>query len=230
MNDSNQTYPSPLQQFADLASSDELDLAQMALLIALTEYPNLDIKVERGYLDSLAEGVSRRVEEEGDLLGKANVLSEYLFDEVGFSGDQENYYDPRNSYLNDVLERRRGIPITLSLVYMEVGKRLGMDLEGVGMPGHFLVRVRSSQDEVLVDPFHRGIFISEQECAIRLQQFVGETVSWDRRYVDGVSDRELIMRKLRNLLAIYSSRKDHIRIKTLEEWMDALRVPNSDKY
>ena len=124
MNDSNQTYPSPLQQFADMASSDELDLTQMALLIALTEYPNLDIKVERGYLDSLAEGVSRRVEEQGDLLGKANVLSEYLFDEVGFSGDQENYYDPRNSYLNDVLERRRGIPITLSLVYMEVGKRL----------------------------------------------------------------------------------------------------------
>ena len=229
MNDSNQTYPSPLQQFADMASSDELDLTQMALLIALTEYPNLDIKVERGYLDSLAEGVSRRVEEQGDLLGKANVLSEYLFDEVGFSGDQENYYDPRNSYLNDVLERRRGIPITLSLVYMEVGKRLGMDLEGVGMPGHFLVRVRSRQDEVLVDPFHRGILLSEQECATRLQEIIGDTVVWDRRYVSGVSDRELITRKLRNLLAIYSSRNDYRRVNKLEEWMNVLRVPNHDK-
>ena len=157
------------------------------------------------------------------------MLSEYLFDEVGFSGNHEDYYDPRNSYLNDVLKRRLGIPITLSLVYMEVGKRLGMDLEGVGMPGHFLVRVRSRQDEVLVDPFHRGILLSEQECATRLQEIIGDTVVWDRRYVSGVSDRELITRKLRNLLAIYSSRNDYRRVNKLEEWMNVLRVPNHDK-
>ena len=153
------------------------------------------------------------------------MLSEYLFDEVGFSANQEDYYDPRNSYLNEVLERRVGIPITLSLLYIEVGKRLEMDLEGVGMPGHFLVRVKSGQEDILVDPFHRGIIVSEQECAKRLQQIVGETVAWDKRYVAGVSDRELITRILRNLRAIYAAVNDHGRVSRVEEWINALQVP-----
>ena len=153
------------------------------------------------------------------------MLSEYLFDEVGFSANQEDYYDPRNSYLNEVLERRVGIPITLSLLYIEVGKRVEMDLEGVGMPGHFLVRVKSGQEDILVDPFHRGIIVSEQECAKRLQQIVGETVAWDKRYVAGVSDRELITRILRNLRAIYAAVNDHGRVSRVEEWINALQVP-----
>ena len=153
------------------------------------------------------------------------MLSEYLFDEVGFSANQEDFYDPRNSYLNEVLERRVGIPITLSLLYIEVGKRLEMDLEGVGMPGHFLVRVKSGQEDILVDPFHRGIIVSEQECARRLQQIVGDTVAWDKRYVAGVSDRELITRILRNLRAIYAAVNDHGRVNRVDEWTNVLQVP-----
>ena len=127
--------------------------------------------------------------------------------------------------MNEVLERRVGIPITLSLLYIEVGKRLEMDLEGVGMPGHFLVRVKSGQEGILVDPFHRGIIVSEQECARRLQQIVGEAVAWDKRYVAGVSDRELITRILRNLRAIYAAVNDHGRVNRVDEWTNALQVP-----
>ena len=225
MNRSTPNNASPLQQFSDAADSDDLDLTQMALLIGLSEYPNLDIELERQSLDSLASGASHRLDDEDDSLARANMLSEYLFDEVGFSANQEDYYDPRNSYLNEVLERRLGIPITLSLLYMEVGKRLDMDLEGVGMPGHFLVRVKSGSEDILVDPFHRGILLSEQECARRLQQIVGDTVAWDKRYVAGVSERELITRILRNLSAIYAAVNDHGRVSRVDEWINALLVP-----
>lgn len=225
MNWSTPNNPSPLQQFSDAADSDDLDLTQMALLIALSEYPNLDLQLEQQSLDSLASGASHRLDDEKEPLARANMLSEYLFDEVGFSANQEDYYDPRNSYLNEVLERRVGIPITLSLLYIEVGKRLEMDLEGVGMPGHFLVRVKSGPEDILVDPFHRGIIVSEQECASRLQQIVGDTVAWDKRYVAGVSDRELITRILRNLRAIYAAVNDHGRVSRVEEWINALQVP-----
>ena len=225
MNRSTPNNASPLQQFSDAADSDDLDLTQMALLIGLSEYPNLDIELERRSLDSLASGASHRLDDEDDSLARANMLSEYLFDEVGFSANQEDYYDPRNSYLNEVLERRLGIPITLSLLYMEVGKRLDMDLEGVGMPGHFLVRVKSGSEDILVDPFHRGILLSEQECARRLQEIVGNTVAWDKRYVAGVSGRELIKRILRNLGAIYAAANDYERVSRVDEWINALQVP-----
>ena len=225
MNRSTPNNASPLQQFSDAADSDDLDLTQMALLIGLSEYPNLDIELERQSLDSLASGASHRLDDEDDSLARANMLSEYLFDEVGFSANQEDYYDPRNSYLNEVLERRLGIPITLSLLYMEVGKRLDMDLEGVGMPGHFLVRVKSGPEDILVDPFHRGILLSEQECARRLQEIVGNTVAWDKRYVAGVSGRELITRILRNLGAIYTAANDYERVSRVDEWINVLQVP-----
>ena len=225
MNRSTLNNDSPLQQFSDAADSYDLDLTQMALLIGLSEYPNLDIELERQSLDSLASGASHRLDDEDDSLARANMLSEYLFDEVGFSANQEDYYDPRNSYLNEVLERRLGIPITLSLLYMEVGKRLDMDLEGVGMPGHFLVRVKSGSEDILVDPFHRGILLSEQECARRLQEIVGNTVAWDKRYVAGVSGRELITRILRNLGAIYTAANDYERVSRVDEWINVLQVP-----
>ena len=118
------------------AGGDQIELAQLALLIAATEYPDLDVTEELRTLDSLAAGASRRLGQEQDPLALANSLSEYLFDEVGFCGNREDYYDPRNSFLNEVLSRRLGVPITLSLVYIEVGKRLGIPVVGVGMPGH----------------------------------------------------------------------------------------------
>ncbi len=214
---------SALQQFALAAACDEIDLAQMALLIAAAEYPDLDVKEELRALDSLAAGASRSLGQERDPLARANALSEYLFDEVGFRGNREDYYDPRNSFLNEVLSRRLGIPITLSLVYIEVGQRLGVPLVGVGMPGHFMVRISSGQEGLVIDPFHRGILLSEQECAQRLQEVAGAAVPWDRSYLAPVSNRELIERVLLNMRGIYMRRHDHPRALRATEWLLALQ-------
>lgn len=197
------------EQFVGIAESgdDEMDLATAALLIAATEYPQLDIAHELDVLDSLAAGASHRRGERRDAIFCINTLSEYLFDEVGFSGADDDYYDPRNSFLNEVLSRRIGIPISLSLVFLEVGKRLDIPLVGVGMPGHFLLRHRDEPD-LLIDPFFRGILLSEEECAERMRQVTQANVPWDSRLLTPVTNREFITRILRNLKGIYLQRQE----------------------
>jgi len=201
-----------LEQFDQLGGmpEDEIDLAWAALLIAASEYPELDVIAQMEVLDSLAAGAAKGMGDDGDPLSSVNNLSAYLFDEVGFHGNDSEYYDPRNSYLNEVLARRMGIPITLSLVCIEVGKRLGVPLEGVGMPGHFLLRHRD-EPGIYIDPFHRGILLSEEECAQLLREATRTAVPWDQSYLTTVSNRELIARILRNLKGIYLNQHDHQR-------------------
>ena len=133
-----------LNQFEDVIDrpDSEIDLARAALLLAMSEYPDISIERELFMLQRLAGDISSRLLEEDDPLFCMNTLSQHLFDDLGFRDDSEDYYDPRNSYLNKVLERKQSIPITLALVYVEVGKRLSIPLVGVGLPGHFLVRHR----------------------------------------------------------------------------------------
>ena len=201
-----------LEQFDQLGGmpEDDIDLAWAALLIAASEYPELDVIAQMEVLDSLAAGAAKGMGDDGDPLSSVNNLSAYLFDEVGFHGNDSEYYDPRNSYLNEVLARRMGIPITLSLVCIEVGKRLGVPLEGVGMPGHFLLRHRD-EPGIYIDPFHRGILLSEEECAQLLRDATRTAVPWDQSYLTTVSYRELIARILRNLKGIYLNQHDHQR-------------------
>ena len=210
---------SALEEFAIAVRSDDIDLGQTAFLISMAEYPHLDIKEELRALDSLAAAASRRFNSDKDPLYQANALSEYLFDEVGFVGNSQEYYDPRNCFLNEVISRRRGIPIALSLIYMEVGKRLGIIFEGVGMPGHFLVRSKISQESLLIDPFYGGILLTEEECAQRLRKIAGASVSWDKGYLDPVTAHELISRILRNLIAIYQMRQDRPRAVKFNKWL-----------
>src|SRR5919106_2938403 len=197
------------KEFIRIAASpdDEIDLARAALLIAATEYPELDIESQLGLLDSLASAASRRFGEERDPFFCINTLNDYLFDEVGFRGNQEDYYDPRNSYFNQVLERRLGIPITLSLLCIEVGKRLDIPLMAIGMPGHLLVRHRD-EPGLFIDPFYGGILLSEKECAQRLREIAGANLSRDSHYLAPISNREFIARMLRNLKGIYLQRQD----------------------
>ena len=187
------------QADADDAS---VDVARAALLIAATEYPDLDIDHELGLLDSLAAGAAHRLGDNRETIFTINTLSKYLFDEVGLQGNTDDYYDPRNSYLNQVLKRQLGIPITLSLVYLEVGKRLGIPLVGIGMPGHFLLRHRD-ETELFVDPFNRGILLSKEECAQRLTQITQNRIDWDPRYLNPISNREYLARMLNNLKSNY---------------------------
>ena len=194
-------------RMADLPDED-IDLARAGFLIAAMEYPELDLDHQFGQLDSLAEGVAGRLDASQDPLFCVNTLSEYLFDELGFQGNLDDYYDPRNSFLNEVLQRRLGIPITLSLVCIEVGKRLDIPLLGVSMPGHFLLR-HQGEENLYIDPFNKGILLSEEECAQRLQQVTQANVPWDPSYLAPVSNRDFVARILRNLKNIYLQRQDH---------------------
>ena len=189
---------------------EEIDLARAALLIAATEYPELSVERELFRIDAIAEGVAPRMDDDTPLY-QLNTLSEYLFDELKFAGNHTNYHDPRNSFLNDVIERRIGIPITLSLLYIEVGRRLGVPLLGIGMPAHFIVRHRDESD-VFVDPFHGGILLSESECADRLKQVTQGSLVWDREYLEPVSSRAFIARMLRNLKLVYLQRRSYERV------------------
>ncbi|MCH8205778.1 MAG: transglutaminase family protein [Chloroflexi bacterium] len=200
------------------APDDDIDLGRAALLIAATEYPQLDVENELAHLDSLAAAASSRLSGDRDPLYVANLLSEFLFDEIGFRGNHEDYYDPRNSFLNEVLSRRLGIPISLSLLYVEVGKRLGVPLVGVGMPGHFLVRHRDL-DDLFIDPFHGGILLSERECQERLQEVTQAEVQWDSSYVAPVTKREFLARLLRNLKGVCLAGQDYLRALTIIDWM-----------
>ena len=195
-------------QMVTTREDDEIDLATAALLIAAGEYPDLNIDQQLAILDSLAEGAAYRIGTDRDPFYCVNNLTEYLFDEVGFQGNQTDYYDPRNSYLNEVLQRRTGLPITLCLVCIEVGKRLDIPLVGVGLPGHFVLSHRS-QTDLIIDPFRRGILLSEEECAQILKNVLGTNVEWDPRYLTPASNREFIARILRNLKGIYLNRRDH---------------------
>jgi len=198
-------------------------LAKSALLIARVEYPRLDIQHQLGLLDSLAAAAARRIDANAEPLVAINQLSEYLFDEVGFGGNQEDYYDPRNSFLNDVLLRRVGIPITLSLVCIEVGRRLGIQLLPIGMPGHLLIR-HCDLSDWFIDPFHGGILLSQEECHQRLQQIAQATIPWDASCLVPLSNREFVTRMLMNLKGIYLQQKDYSRTLSILDLLVLIRT------
>ncbi len=192
----------------------EIDLARTALLIAKTEYPALSLERYLFRLDQLAaEAGARRLAR--DPLGRLHRLREYLFEKVGFRGNAEEYFDPRNSFLNDVLDRKLGIPITLSLVLMEVGQRLGLDIKGIGLPAHFIVGVEIEGDQVLLDPFHGGTLLTPDSAQELVSRVLGRAVTLQEEHFAPVTKRQVLARVLRNLKAIYWRRG---------EWPKALPV------
>ena len=198
------------EDFAALAAGERTDLARAALAIARIAYPDLDPAPYLRQLDDLAAAVRPRLYPQASPEAAVAELAGYLFDECGFRGNQEEYYDPRNSYLNDVLERRTGIPITLSLVLIETGVRLGLGIEGVGFPGHFLVRVAGSRGPLLLDPFYGGRPIGERELLARYRTFVGSdapALPPDALATTGTP--AILTRMLRNLLRAYLDQTDH---------------------
>jgi regulator of sirC expression with transglutaminase-like and TPR domain len=182
------------------------DLALAALTAAAALGEEIDVALEKTRLDDVAEEAREQVAQAEGPLGQINALNEAIFDELGFAGNTDDYYNPRNSLLNQVIERRLGIPITLSLLYIEVGARLGIPLVGVGMPGHFLVK-HEHEGALFVDPFHRGIILDESEC---IKQFsrINEGMHWDPAFLAPVAPRSLLARMLRNLGAIWTQREE----------------------
>src|SRR5215470_10734158 len=157
-----------------VAAGERTDLGRGALAIARIAYPALDPAPHLATLDALAGGSRARVSAAEDPAQAASALGAYLFGECGFRGNQREYYDPRNSFLNDVLERRTGLPITLALVFMEAGARLGLTITGVGFPGHFLVRVAGPAGPVVLDPFFGGRVLEPEELLTRYRTVLGQ--------------------------------------------------------
>lgn len=182
---------------------DQIDLAKASLYIALEAHPKLDIEEYLKALDAIAANVSDRLPKERYPLRVVRAINEHLYDNLRFQGNNRNYYDPDNSYLNRVIDRRTGIPISLSLVYLEVAKRLDFPMVGVGMPGHFLIRPAQPELDFLVDPFNQGEVLFDQDCAELLQQLYGRSVTIRPDFLEPVSSRKILARMLTNLKGIY---------------------------
>jgi len=186
---------------------EQINLAEAALVIAASAYPNLDAPHYLLRLDAMAETVAGRVDGETDPFRIIAQINQFLFQEEGFFGNTQEYYDPRNSFLNEVLDRKVGIPITLSTVYLEVAERLRFPLVGVGLPGHFLVKHPYFQ--ILIDPFSQGRILTESDCRTRMEQVLGDSVEFDQSFLDGVGKRHIVTRMLNNLRDIYLNARQY---------------------
>lgn len=188
------------------ADDERIDLLRAALMIARAEYPELKIEPYVARIESLARRVANRVPDFGDPNETISALNRVLFDEEGFRGNREDYYDPRNSFLNDVIDRKLGIPIALSVVYMEVAKRAGLPLFGVGMPGHFLLKHYDPEGrQVLIDVYNRGAIISSGECQAKLDEIYSGQLELRPEFLVAVGKRQVLTRMLNNLKNIYAS-------------------------
>ena len=189
------------------------ELAEAALVIARIEYPQLDASAYLARLDGMGDAARRRIERQVDETGDGSTLScvkglnAYLFDDQQFVGNRNRYEDPRNSCLNEVLDRRTGNPITLSVMFMEVGRRTGLRVDGVNFPGHFLVCFPQDagrrRSRLIIDPFDGGAMLSEHDCRLLLQKHVGPEVAFDKSLLTPATRQEIIVRMLLNLKRIY---------------------------
>ena len=190
-----------------------LDLAEIALLLARDEFPFLDVEAHLNELAAMAREVKPYLR--GHLAHQVQGLCRYLFHEMGFRGNQRDYYDPRNSYFNQVLERRMGIPISLSAMTMAVGERAGLTIAGVGLPGHFIVKVTSREQDILIDPFNGGRLLTLADCEFLVEQATGASLKGEALSLQPVPLGLLVLRMLHNLKGIYAK---------MQDWPRSIRV------
>ncbi len=199
--------------FAALVGQDiedeRIDLVRTSLAIARTEYPDLDIEKYARRVDELAQRVAAQLPPSPDATQTITTLNHVLFEEEGFRGNRENYYDPRNSFLNDVLDRKLGIPISLAVLYMEVARHIGFLLFGVGMPGHFLLKHCDVDGrELLIDCFDGGHILSDSDCQRRLDEIYSGQLPLQPDFLLAVSRRQILTRILNNLKTVYLSTRN----------------------
>ena len=219
----NLEVPTPLQYFASLVQSDtHFPLLEAAISLAQDEYPDLDVQQTLSDVDQLQARLKRRIPADATALQKLRLLSQFFFRDLGFGGNVNDYYDPDNSYLNSILQTRRGIPISLAVLWLELANGLGLNARGVAFPGHFMVKVNLPKGQVVIDPFS-GHSLSREELAERLEPFKkqrGLDESMDAPlglYLQSAPSRDIISRMLRNLKEIH---------KTQEDWQRLIAVSN----
>ncbi len=209
--------PSPLEYFASLVAEDSsFALLEAAVAVAQDEYPQLDVQVVLSEIDALALRLKKRMPADAAPVQRLRFLNRFFYQELGFAGNVNDYYDRRNSYLNDVLVQRRGIPLTLALLYVELAGQLGLIARGVSFPGHFLVKLRMPQGEVVIDPFD-GRSLSREDLDERLapyrrrQGLVGDFEAPLGLFLQAAPARDILARMLRNLKEIHRSARDSVR-------------------
>ena len=213
-----------LMQLAVLPDS-PMDLEHGAFLIARYAYPSLTVTSYTRQLDEMAQEVQDRIGPRASGEETIKTLNRYLFTEQGFKGNTKNYYELENSYLNCVIDRRTGIPISLSTVYLLVGKRLGLPVHGIGMPGHFLVKFESDRYKVFVDCFNGGALLTEKNC----QRFLTEAgYGFDEKYLQQSPVRAILSRMIKNLLAIYAKLDDPLKKARLTKFIEILGCDNRE--
>jgi regulator of sirC expression with transglutaminase-like and TPR domain len=220
-----------IKQWREIASLPEerIALGEAALLIATDAYPDLDVAGYLARLDNMTQTLERRLRADISTTDSLKILNHYLFDELGYAGNAAEYYDPRNSYFNDVIERRLGIPITLSVLYMEIGRRIGLRLSGVSFPGHFLVKCNVREGAIVLDPYAKGASLGIKDLQAKLStlangaELAPETVM---PMLASAGHKEILARMLRNLKAIFVQQRDSERALGAVERLIAL-VPEA---
>ncbi len=224
--------------FEELVSGEDIniDIAKASLLIATIEYPHLDAQFSLAILDALAYRVRVvlklppthvHLPETISPLTVIDAINKVLFEEEGFRGNESDYYNPDNSFLNKVLENRVGIPISLSLLYMEIGKRIGLLIEGIGLPFHFVVRCTLPTEILYIDPFEGGLLLSEQDCRERIRRISrGKMARLPRHLFEPVKPKQLLVRILGNLKGIYLHKEDYTKALLVSEYI-LLLIPDA---
>ena len=231
--------PTALEYFASLVQSDEqFPLLEAAASLAQDEYPELDIQEVLDLVDQLSSRLKQRLPTDAGAMQKLRLLNKFFFDEHGFSGNLNNYYDPDNSYLHVLLRTRRGIPISLAVLWLELAQSIGLRAQGVGFPGHFLVKVRlpfPNEGQVVIDPF-TGESLGKEQLSERLVPLHAESglmhdgrVSDEllKHYLRAATPREIVARMLRNLGEVYTSHQDPERLMWVRQRLIVL-LPSVD--
>ncbi len=191
---------SKLSQWKDYVKNGDLALDKTAFMIAkILQYLPLDIDAQLQIIDSMASDLKNIINRRKRPTEIINAMNEYMFEKQGFAGNMEDYYDPRNSYLNDVIARRSGIPITLSVLYIELARRVQFKLYGVGFPGHFLIKYADNDLEIVLDPFSKGRILAYEDYQVLLDQLYNGQVRFEKRFLNTVTNEQILIRMLRNL-------------------------------
>ena len=198
---------------------DQIDLEKGVFLLAKVCYPEVDLKLYQHQLDDLADKIRPKLKSGALPKNQLAILNRFLFRDERFRGNWVDYFDPQNSYLNRVLDRKLGIPISLSVLYLLISHRLNLDVQGAGIPGHFMVKYKDSKDEFFVDVFNEGRFLSRPEC---VQFMVEAGYPYQVDFLDGIGPRAILARMLRNLILIYVERQEETLEKALTQFLEAL--------
>ena len=226
---------SPAERWKEITAGPEsdVDLVEAALLIAAHEYPELDVLAYQARMDRIAAALKGRLRRDIGPVESIVALNRYLFEELGFRANAREYYDPRNSFLNEVLDRKLGIPITLAVIYIEVGRHIGLALHGVSFPGHFLVKCPARDGVIVLDPYAGGASLSQEDLQQRLRALRGGAAppaDIAQRMLAAAGKKDILARMLRNLKGVYLQRRDFSRALAAADRVIMLEPRAADEY